>query len=228
MKTFLKTSLVAGLSIFLLTGFSLRERPEDPPRGEKKKKLHMVKVENGKKTVIDTVIVGDGDAMSWFAEHDLAEGIDSIVKEKLNKIKVIVDSENGKENVKIFKFKDGDFDMDFDFDVTTETIMDGDSTVKVVIVKHGGDEIHEKIMHVKHGPHIVRIPKVPHPPSPHIKILKHFDDKNVIHLNDSDIISFKKKDMSGGREKIEIIRKKSKDEDIEVEVEVEVIEEDED
>ncbi len=225
MKTVLKTSLLAILSIFILSGFSLRERPEDPPRGEKKKKLKMVKVENGKKTVIDTVIAGDDDAFAWFADHDFGSEIDSVIKEKLAKIEVIIDDIDGEEKIKIFKFGDGDFDADFDFDVTTETIMDGDSTVKVIVLKHGNSVNKEKIIHFK-TPHVIRVPHLPRPPK--VKIIKHHIDGEFIDMNDPDIISFKKKDLSGGREKIEIIRKKSKHEEIDVDVEIEIIEEDED
>jgi hypothetical protein len=58
---------------------------------------------------------------------------------------------------------------------------------------------------MKHFP-----PVPPVPPVPHIKMLRSTKAGNAIHLDDPNIISYKKKDMSGDREKIEIIRQKSK------------------
>ncbi len=58
------------------------------------------------------------------------------------------------------------------------------------------------------------IPKPPAPPVPpfsHMKVMKMQRHRKIIDLNDPNIISYKKKDMSGDREKIEIIRKKSGD-----------------
>lgn len=223
MKTILKTSLLPLLSIFVLSGFSLREKPEDPPPGEKK--LKMVKIEDGKKTVIDTVITGNDDAFSWFAAHDFTSEIDSVLNKKLQKLEVVMDDLDGEEKIEVFKFDD-DFDMDFD--ITTETIADGDSVVKVVVLKHSDHVGKEKIVHLKH-PHIVRVPHPPKPPK--VRILKHHMNDRLINLNDPDIISYKKKDLSGDREKIEIIRKKNKYDDMddrkEIDIDVEVEVEDE-
>ena len=44
--------------------------------------------------------------------------------------------------------------------------------------------------------------------------------QNLIDLNDPDIISFERKELSGDREKIEIIRKKPKEKQVQVETEV--------
>ncbi len=229
MKAVLKTNLLALLSIFILTGFSLRENPEDPPRGEKKKRLKMVKVEDGKKTVIDTVITGDDDAFTWFSNYDFGTEIDSVVRQKLKKVEVFIDDMDGEEHIRAFKFDDKDFDFDFDFDINTETIVDGDSIVKVIVMKHADGICKERIVHLKH-PHIVHVPHPPLPPK--VKILKHHIDSKFIDLDDPDIISFKKKDLSGDREKIEIIRKKSKHDDLEdideIDIDVEVEVEDED
>ena len=45
-------------------------------------------------------------------------------------------------------------------------------------------------------------------------------NQNLIDLNDPDIISFERKELSGGREKIEIIRKKPTEKQVRVETEV--------
>lgn len=65
----------------------------------------------------------------------------------------------------------------------------------------------EKVMIYKHFPPMPPMP--PMPPVRHMKMMKGANSGRVIDLNDPNIISFKKKNLSGDREKIEIIRKKS-------------------
>ena len=71
----------------------------------------------------------------------------------------------------------------------------------------GNDITHFNGQGMKHFPPVPPMP--PMPPTPHMEMVKIQHSGQVINLNDPNIISFKKKKMSGGREKIEIIRKKS-------------------
>ncbi|MGQ8338123.1 hypothetical protein ACUNWD_16345 [Sunxiuqinia sp. A32] len=215
MKALLKTGILGLLTVVLLSSFSLRESPEDPPRGIKKH-LKMVKVENGEKTVIDTVITGDADVMTWFSDQDFDFKIDSTIKTKLKKFDIQIEDTDGKQDVFVFSSDDDDpFSWTEDIDVTTETTLDGDSIVKVIVMKKSDGDLEEKVIRMKHPHPFV---KVPHPPiPPRIEFFKQHVDGNVINLNDPGIISFKKKDLSGGREKIEIIRQKpAKLEDVEI------------
>ena len=82
-------------AIFLLSSFSIRENPQDPPRGKKKEKhIKIEKIDDkGNKTEIDTIIKGDdffvwnGDTIgnhkgfSWFSGDDF--DLESL-HEKLN------------------------------------------------------------------------------------------------------------------------------------------------
>jgi hypothetical protein len=78
----------------------------------------------------------------------------------------------------------------------------------------------EKVMIYKHFPPMPPEPPMPPmPPMRHFKMMKGTNSGRVIDLNDPNIISYKKKNMSGDREKIEIIRKKSLGKEIKVEVE---------
>ncbi|HZL10287.1 MAG TPA: hypothetical protein VFC65_09845 [Prolixibacteraceae bacterium] len=52
-------------------------------------------------------------------------------------------------------------------------------------------------------------PPMPPTPPAQMKMMKQVQNGQLINLNDPNIVSFKKKDMKGGLEKIEIIRKKS-------------------
>ncbi|MGC9355399.1 MAG: hypothetical protein ACP5D9_16240 [Mariniphaga sp.] len=154
------------LSSFLLfSSFSLRETPQDPPRGEKGEKaqrhIRLEKIENGEKTVLDTVIegnrifvwngdtIGSGEKFEWFGTDDF--DLDSLTQ-------------------------------NFEFRVSE---MDGDGDKSFIFAPHP-----------------------PYPPKvPHIVKLNKKLHGNIIDLSDPGIISYKKKKLKGGREKIILIRK---------------------
>jgi hypothetical protein len=78
---------------------------------------------------------------------------------------------------------------------------------KVIIrkmIKDGEDEQ----MIIMNGPDTEHCPPMP-PMPPHMRMWKGQHSGRVIDLNDPNITSFKVKDLKGGLEKIEIIRKKS-------------------
>ncbi len=190
-RIFFTTGILTG-TILILTSFSTIENQQDPPRMKKKKKhVNLVKVDgDGNVTRLDTVLT-DRDFFVW--NGDTIDG--------LNKLKWLSDE---------------DFNFDFDFNADSENVFvmkhlkhgmpmiyefrsKGDST-KNIRIKIPGDEL----------------PGIPHPPlppmPPHVPRIFHFEkDANVIDLSDPGIISFKKKDLSGDREKIIIIRDKSEE-----------------
>ena len=61
MKRILSQTILPVLSFFILSSFSIRETPQDPPRGKKAEKhIKMVKVDDeGNKVELDTIIAGD-------------------------------------------------------------------------------------------------------------------------------------------------------------------------
>lgn len=219
MKTglFLAGFLLAML--LMLSSFSIRENPQEPPRG-KKRHINLVKVENGKETKLDTVVeagktfVWNGDTighdMEWESKDDFMITIDSFKNHFTLKYDVKTDEDSG-ENVVIFKSKDGDETKIEEFLITSDkknnTIFISDdgavhefkSAGNAVWVTEDGN--HAKI----HSPHTVKAIAT----TGNEKIIKESTD-NVIDLNDPAIISFKKKKLSDGREKIEIIRKERK------------------
>jgi sRNA-binding carbon storage regulator CsrA len=164
-------------SFLLFSSFSLRETPQDPPRGEKgekaKRHIRLEKIENGEKTVLDTVIEGNqvfvwkgdtidsGETFEWFGTDEFE--LDSLT-----------------QNFE-FRFFDSDSEDDNQFIFA------------------------------------------PHPPKvPHVVRLNKKLYGNVIDLGDPGIISYKKKKMSGGREKIVIIRKEPSESEIEEDVVIKV------
>jgi hypothetical protein len=226
MKRILSVTTIFTFAFLMLSAFSLRENPQDPPRGKKvEKHIKMVKVnEDGEKVELDTVLSNDN-VFVW-------EG----------------DTVGGAKKMKWISDEDFDFEMDFDIDVKE----DGDG--KVIIMKSGkggktmvkeykidGDSNHKFLMEIdedgKHGKHdimmwnskegnemIIRAPKMvgaPHPPhAPNAAFFGHKKQGNVIDLSDPGIISYDKKKMKNGTEKITIIRKEVPKENIELHEEI--------
>lgn len=179
MKRLIGITGILVMAFFTLSSFSLRETPQDPPRGKKNvRHIKMVKVdENGGKEELDTVILHDkifvwqGDTldidsrMKWFPKHQLES--DSVLRS-----------------------------FDFQFE------MDEDSAGNVFIMRPGR----------MHQPFVPGVPMPPH--APDVFMLRNGANANVIDLSDPGIISFKKKKMSGKREKITVIRHEPDEKDV--------------
>jgi hypothetical protein len=198
MKNKFKLLIVGILSaVVLIPCIAFTQSP-----GQKKTRhIRMVKVENGKKMEIDTVLTGD-DVFVWNG-----------------------DTINPEKHIK--KFSPAEFDKRHPEKVH-RIIMHADSGEDVRIITEEGDTLGEKIF-IHKGPgigserdHLIYLgerqnahfPPVPGvPPVPHIRRFKGMHSSNGINLNDPNVISFKKKDIGGGREKIEIIRKKTNESD---------------
>ena len=205
MKNYLSATGLLIVGLIVLTSFSLRELPQDPPRGHKKH-IKMVKIEDGKKTVVDTVLT---DESVFVLKSDSAKGFKWIGKDF-----------GDLDSLKEFKF---DFDVDTDVEGGKHKVimyMTDDGKNKMVKeFKFRNDDAHEKLfignnecLDKVHGDHMVWTMKKG---SPHVNIIKKKVKGNVIDLSDPGIISFKKKKLSGGREKIEIIRNEVNDEELE-------------
>jgi hypothetical protein len=166
-------------SFLLFSSFSLRENPQDPPRGEKgekaKRHIRLEKIENGEKIVLDTVIEGT-QVFVWNGDT-----IGSA-----NKLKW-----SGK----------GNFEMDSIHKNFEFRFLESDRP-----------DDKKRFMFAPHPP---KPPKIPHV----VRLQKNLSG-NVIDLGDPGIISYKKKKMSGGREKITIIRNEPSEKEIEKEVSI--------
>lgn len=226
MKRILSVTTIFAFAFLMLSAFSLRENPQDPPRGKKvEKHIKIVKVnEDGEKVELDTVLSND-DVFVW-------QG----------------DTIGGAKEMKWIS--EGDFDFDMDFDIDVKEVGDG----KIIIMKSGkggksmvreykidGDSNHKFLMEIDedghHGRHdvmmwnskegnemIIRAPKMvgtPHPPhAPNVAFFGQKKSGNVIDLSDPGIISYNKKKMKNGTEKITIIRKEVPEENIEMHEEI--------
>ncbi|MFA5327115.1 MAG: hypothetical protein WC384_04940 [Prolixibacteraceae bacterium] len=210
---------MVGFSALLLSAFTPEQKKDEPQEPKKERHIKMVKVENGKKVELDTVLTDD----KIFVWHGDTIGGKEMVKHfgteghrKMKRYKVKVDGDGKNENVFVYHMKDGKggepmiWQMDSDNDVHVFTDADGDSIRKNIIIrKRIKDGEGKQMMFFDHANGMPVPPVPPVPPVAHFRSLREMNHGRVIDLNDPNIITYKKKDLKGGREKIEIIRKKS-------------------
>lgn len=218
MKRILTVAATFACAFFLLSSFSIRENPQDPPRGKKKERhIKLEKTDDSGKTMkLDTIVegdavfvwngdtIGEGKDLEWIAKDDFK--LDSLFE------RFDIDED---DDGNIFILKSGktkgspmvyEFSSDDDSAKTYKIVTDGDNADDNVVMWHG-----------KKGPDHVMVPPRPAkaPRVLDIMFMDKYKSDNNIDLSDPDIISFKKKEMSGDREKITIVRKKSDTKDVE-------------
>ncbi len=214
MKQILSITGILAFAVLFTSAISIGEMPQDPPRGkEGKKHIKMVKVDdNGKKMEIDTVLavdevfiwngdtIGDGKELKWIGkgDFDLDMDLDLDVDEDGN---MFVFKGKGKPMVYKIKTNEGDSVKQ----IHMKVIADGNSEDLLEWHSDGGEDM------IFAAPHGVKAPRV-------IRIDK--NNGNVIDLSDPGIISFEKKDLKDGKEKIVIVREKPTEKDVEIHEEI--------
>ncbi len=184
------------------------------PVEKKSAHIMIVTVKDGEKQVIDTVISGKDikmfhpgcdKAFSWTSNCASAE-IDSLF-ENIEEF-----PEGGKKIKKVMVMKhEGLKEPVF----ITETETEGDSGKKIIVhverVSPGEEDLMIHRPGFRSGDRMIRRPGLPGKP------LVFMDQHrgNVISLTDPGIISYKKKKLSGGKEKIIIIRNEMKESEAE-------------
>jgi hypothetical protein len=225
MKNIFSIVAIIGTALFLMSAVLFTDVPQDPPKKKEKKHIKVVKVKDGKRVELDTVIENDdvfvwmgdtvigGKALMWVSEDDLK--LDSlhqhfdmdfdfeIEKDGEGSVFILKSGKDGKKVVREFKTEGDSLGKVFKFDVLKDGEHDHD-----VMIWHN-DEGEKKMIFAT--PNVHAVPHVPNvPPVP--KMIFRGKKENVIDLSDPGVISFKKKKLSGGREKITIIRKEVEDE----------------
>ena len=205
MKQIFSISIILGLAFLFTSAITIMEAPQDPPMKKTKKHLKLVKEENGKKTELDTIIEGD-QIFVWNG--------DTIGGSK--ELKWITKDE--------FELDSLHQNFDFDFDFNMEKGEDGHVMIIKrkkgekdgnVMIWHDGESKHDFLIN---SPGVMPIPKPPHAPG--AVFITKGKKGNVIDLSDAGIISYKKKKLSGNREKITIIRNEVDDENITINEEI--------
>lgn len=228
MKNKLLSFGTIGLTGVLLSSFMLVQKGDETQEPKKSRHIKMIKIENGKKMELDTVFTND-DVFVWKgdtvnpAKH--IGKLSSSGSDKMHRVDVKVDRQDGKEKVMIYKHRGGksgepmiwNMDSDDNMEIVTE---DNDSVGKRIIVrKRMKDGAEDHLIFRNDGDEMLVPPPPPPPPAPpvppfpHMKVMKMQHAGQIIDLNDPNIISYKKKDVKGGMEKIEIIRKKSENQE---------------
>lgn len=203
-----------GLAALVLTSFTVTRNGDEPQQPKKSRHIKMVKMVNGKKMELDTVLTGN-DVFVWQGDtiggKELGKRISPSGFDKKKNMKVVVKNDGKNESVMIIKDgKEGEpkiYNLDSveGMELLTEDI---DSLgKKIVIRKHMKGDDGENHMIFINSDDMQNFPPVP--PIPHMKRMRMEHSGQYINLNDPNVVSFKKKDLKGGLEKIEIVRKKT-------------------
>lgn len=211
-----KASILFVTGIFLLiTAAPALRAQEQPSSGKKTTHIRTITVKDGKEEVFDTVYSGkdvkvfhiDGDQKFNLVSSDLTIDRDTLTEvieglpgggKEIKKV-IVMKHQGGRKPVMITE---------------TETVRDSGKKV-VVYVEDVTSETGDVIKHrpgVRPGQRMAARPfrpDVPFNPGQHM-IMMNMRNPNVINLSDPGIISYKKKKLSGGREKITIIRNEVK------------------
>ncbi len=223
MKTTLKISRWVLILFLLMPTVLVSAQTDEQP--EKQRRVKVVNVVNGDRIVLDTLISADEADFAWIDELDLRCRLDSTLTRKLNRFRYEF---SDRDNAEVFVCAPGarPFMRHRGTRIMMrDSMMDGDSVRTRMMIRRGDRPIAPN-RRFRHDRAFVHVPKPPYPPMRIQYLDRHPDDKMVIHLDDPNVISYKKKDLSGGREKIEIIRKKQNEQMNEFEEEI-IIEEDE-
>lgn len=203
-------SVLTGLSAFFLAS-TFTTDAQDQSSGQRQ--VRIVTVKNGETTVIDTIIsrrgpgpFSGGDRM---ADHErilewVSRGGPGAEPGDSAKRVIMIRKGQGAEPLFLHgRPAPGDSLFSRRFRIERKEIMDGDT---IRIFTDRGTPMFRRFPS--------RDPRRPlAPPVPRVRMMRE-QPVNVINLNDMGIISYKKKKMSGGREKITIIRNEVKESDM--------------
>lgn len=231
MKAILKTTLLASTALLGLPVLAQTTGdPADKPTTTRH--LKIITIENGVKTEIDTVMTGDepaiwmdgernnmewegefpappDSAMEWEGEFPMPP--DSALHGTMKRIRLGMPpaGPGGKHQIRMMRRPGGDID------IREFKMAEGDSTRHMFVIRKGGNTDQMMFMGCPGAPGNAECPM-----SFQMMRRERMDDSNVIRLDDPGIISYKKKVMKDGTEKIEIIRKQPKVRKVEVKAEV--------
>jgi hypothetical protein len=209
MKPILSMTALFTLAVLFMSAVSVNQMPQDIPHGKKAQKhINLVRVDDkGNKTELDTTVeagqvfvwngdtIGDGKELKWIAEDgefkfDPDMDIDIDVQDA-GKGKVFVMKSGNKTAPMIYEFK---------------TDNDSAQEHRVMVIAPGkGEDMDIMKWHGANGTEMM-LPPVP--PAPHVMMFRDQKKGNVIDLSDPGIISYEKKELKDGKEKITIIRNK--------------------
>lgn len=228
MKRTLSTLGILSLAFLFMSAINIMESPQDPPNGKKAKKhIKMVKIVDGEKMELDTILEGDqvfvwqgdtiggGKAMKWVGKD--AIHIDSLHRHLKLDIDYEID-DDGKGNVFIIKSDEDGHKTIKEFRIDSDSLSKLAKSAIIKLEDHGEHKV--MMWHSKDGKNKTMF-SIPPPPgkmhttgAPRVMRIKKQIGGNVIDLSDPGIISYEKKKLRDGREKITIIREEVKEDEL--------------
>jgi len=208
----------AGLSVMLFSSGVFAQNELDTTKVSGTHHIKLMKIENGKKMELDTVLTAD-DFFVWDGDtinpEEGAAMFDHDGFGKKHHFGMNIDERDGKKTMTVRRFgkEDDDeplffkFDLDDDFPMFVDDKEPGRRSVCIHKRMKDGDPEASVRMNQSGAKHFC--PGCPEFSGSEMKFDGGRQNGRVIDLNDPNIISYRKKKLSGGREKIEIIRKKS-------------------
>jgi len=220
MKTVLKTFLFSAAALLTVSTMAQTIDEQKTEENTVKKHIKIAKVEDGVTMKIDTVITGNGDDMAWFGDGEFDDFFeegkrgmpphfpDSLLRDKMKRFRFEFNDDQDGRHPRMRMFAGPD-----DKEIMREFEFKDDDSTRHMIIMHGDNE------DCNFGSRMA--PQLRRPQQPQrIERMMRRQNQNLIDLNDPDIISFERKELRGGREKIEIIRKKPTEKQVQVETEV--------
>ena len=216
MKNSFALFAVAGMTAWGLTSFSFHQNDQ---QGQTPGNRHIkiTKMENGNIMELDTTLSGN-DIFVWNGDTINSDQDNKKFNPSVfDKIHHPDGEKNVHKKIRIYQYGGGkgndttrwQSEPDKDVEIFSEDA--GDSAQRKIIIhrrlKEGTADDRIIYMNGPNGENFSPMPPIP--PMPPIKMRRSNHAERIIDLNDPNIISFSKKKMSGDREKIEIIRKKS-------------------
>jgi hypothetical protein len=206
---------IVVLAAIFVAASGMKPVPQDNLPGKKKTThIKVVTIKDGEKEVLDTIIQGsdlkvlhEGKSgnFTWTAVEGFP--LPDSLKEKLEVMK----GEGKGNRIMVRRGGMGRGPIEIR---EIETLGDSGKMVTVQVEKSGPGEEDVFIMRPGMGPQrrMIHAPLAPGMSLPHVSAarIRHIQGRNVIDLSDPGIISFEKKKLSGGREKITIIRNEVK------------------
>jgi len=204
--------ILAIVAVFIAAAGMKPVHQDGPPGKKKEAHIRIITVKDGKEQVVDTIIEGGkvrvfhsgtGKDFTWTtASH--GKWSDSSMKH----LEVIREDVDG-EKVIIHRGSRGRGRGPV---IITETETLGDSGKKVTVhVEDSGSGKKEVFFGRQAGTPRHRMMAAPFAPGMEMPLRRRLPGRNVIDLSDPGIISYEKKKLSGGREKITIIRNEVKE-----------------
>ena len=214
MKLRLTVFGMVGFALFILSSFSSETKKDDQKEPQKTRHIKMTKIENGKRMELDTV-VNEGETFVW--DGDTIDGKPMVKHfghfgpKGMKNIEMFMDGDKGDKDVMIYRSKGNDVmfrHMNPKIDIEDFAEGKGDSiSERIIFHKQFKDEDGHNMMFFTDSDEMPFLPLPPVPPVPHIKMFHYKQPGRIIDLNDPNIVSYRKKDMKGNMEKIEIVRK---------------------